>query len=430
MVLTATATKVTKQQILTTLQLSSSEIKFVEQSPDRPNLFYVAHYLDKNESMETAFSSLIHELKLMGTKTPRTLIYCQTRKQCAVIFRVFEVYLGKQMYHESISTRNRIIEMYHAGTPASVKEHISQAMATDDGKIRVLICTVAFGMGVNCKSVRRVIHFGPSKSVELYIQESGRAGRDSLQSTCILLYNGVLSANCENDMKQYVQIQQCRRKWLMEHFGCQSNHVNYNTHKCCDICASRCTCESYDCGVFWRPCQDGDQLLPELQLSACDGQRNHITRIVNKQQKEQLREKLVKYHQDMIKQVEFQKMVTCPNYLLEFNAFHIDQVVANCHRLFTIEDIFGAVEVWRHQYARAVLRLLSEVFGDIDKELTCHEHEDASPDETIASEWGLVRDDSALLSMLDSQDLEDIDSFMDSNDESANSLTLLRENSS
>ena len=142
MVLTATATKVTKQQILTTLQLSSSEIKFVEQSPDRPNLFYVAHYLDKNESMETAFSSLIHELKLMGTKTPRTLIYCQTRKQCAVIFRVFEVYLGKQMYHESISTRNQIIEMYFAVTPASVKEHISQVMATDDGQIRVLICTV------------------------------------------------------------------------------------------------------------------------------------------------------------------------------------------------------------------------------------------------------------------------------------------------
>ena len=94
--------------------------------------------------------------------------------------------------------------MYHAGTPASVKEHISQAMATDDRRIRVLICTVAFGMGVNCKSVRRVIHFGPSKSVQLYIQESGHAGRDSLQSTCILLYNGLLSANCDNDMKQYV----------------------------------------------------------------------------------------------------------------------------------------------------------------------------------------------------------------------------------
>lgn len=53
----------------------------------------------------------------------------------------------------------------------------------------------------------------------------------------------------------------------------------------------------------------------------------------------------MKYHQDMIKQVEFQKMVTCPNYLLDFNAFHNDEVVANCHQLFTIEDILGAVEI-------------------------------------------------------------------------------------
>ena len=201
--------------------------------------------------MVTTFSSLIHELKLMGTKIPRTLIYYQTLKQCAVIFRVFEVYLGKQMCCECISARNRILEMYHAGTPASVKEHISQAMATDDRQIRVLISTVAFGMGVNCKSVRKVIHFGPSKSVESYSQESGHAGRDSLASTCILLFNGLLSAHCDNGMKQFVQIQQCRRKWLMEHFGSQSSHVNCNTHKCCDICASRCTCESDDCGVFW-----------------------------------------------------------------------------------------------------------------------------------------------------------------------------------
>ena len=48
--------------------------------------------------------------------------------------------------------------MYHAGTPASVKDHISKSMALDKGNVRVLICTVAFGMGVNFKKVRRVIH--------------------------------------------------------------------------------------------------------------------------------------------------------------------------------------------------------------------------------------------------------------------------------
>jgi superfamily II DNA/RNA helicase len=55
--------------------------------------------------------------------------------------------------------------MYHAGKPDQMKMHIL-----------VLISTIAFGMGIDCKSVRRVIHFGPSKNLESYVQESGRAG--------------------------------------------------------------------------------------------------------------------------------------------------------------------------------------------------------------------------------------------------------------
>lgn len=78
LVLTATATKTTKQQILQTLHLSEGEMKVIEQSPDRPNLYYVTSYLDKNEDIESAFSSLIFEVKELDTKTPRTLIYCQT----------------------------------------------------------------------------------------------------------------------------------------------------------------------------------------------------------------------------------------------------------------------------------------------------------------------------------------------------------------
>ena len=139
------------------------------------------------------------------------------------------------MYHTDVSPMNRIVEMYHAGTPVSVKDHILMSMAIEDGHVRILICTVAFGMAVNCRSVRRVIHFGPSKSVELYVQECGRAGRDGLPSTCVLLYNGFLSAHCDSDMKHYIQIDQCHRRWLMAHFGCKRGISNVNQHDCCDI---------------------------------------------------------------------------------------------------------------------------------------------------------------------------------------------------
>jgi len=55
------------------------------------------------------------------------------------------------MYHSDVSPKNWIVEMYHAVTPASVMDHISKSMASDDGHVHVLTSTVAFGMGVTCK---------------------------------------------------------------------------------------------------------------------------------------------------------------------------------------------------------------------------------------------------------------------------------------
>lgn len=77
MVLTATATTATKQQIMT-----FQNVKVIEQSPDRPNLFYSTVYLDKNQPLERALGGLIKGVETLGKDTPRTIIYCQTRKQC------------------------------------------------------------------------------------------------------------------------------------------------------------------------------------------------------------------------------------------------------------------------------------------------------------------------------------------------------------
>ena len=72
--------------------------------------------------------------------------------------------------NDSKVPRKQLTEMLHALSSKSNKEVVLQEMAQETGCIRVLICTIAFGMGVNCKGVQRIIHLGPSKSVEAYIQ--------------------------------------------------------------------------------------------------------------------------------------------------------------------------------------------------------------------------------------------------------------------
>ncbi len=133
------------------------------------------------------------------------MIFCTTRKQCSPVYKAFAVALDEKLYLDgNKDPRKRIVDMYHAGTPEKVKEHILSQLISMQGHLRVLICTIAFGMGVDCKYISQVIHFGGSRNIESYLQECVRAGRNSELSTCYLLYNGILMKRCDEDMKNYV----------------------------------------------------------------------------------------------------------------------------------------------------------------------------------------------------------------------------------
>ena len=88
-------------------------------------------------------------------------------------------------------SRYRLVDMYMSATDKSVKSSIVTSFCKIGSPLRIVICTIAFGMGIDCPDVRQILHWGVSSDVEMYIQESGRGGRDGKPACAVLFYKKV-----------------------------------------------------------------------------------------------------------------------------------------------------------------------------------------------------------------------------------------------
>ena len=168
---TATATKRVRQDIERLLGIRGNCNIFVE-SFDRPNLEFAVTDGDD--------------------KTTFTLKYIQkNRGQSGIVYAATRSNVEQICY----MLKNRGIKagMYHGGLD-SITRHTTQDAFLED-KIKVMVATNAFGMGINKRDVRYIIHWNMPKSLENYYQEAGRAGRDGKSSICILLHSqGTISS--------------------------------------------------------------------------------------------------------------------------------------------------------------------------------------------------------------------------------------------
>ena len=161
--LTASATKLVQQDIIQ--QLNLSNVSFFKSSFDRPNVSYSCFFV------EYKMNKILDILnKIKGS----SLIYCNTRNQTTEIANLLKL-------------QNFSAVGFHAGLNDEVKKEIQKNWV--DNKISTIVCTSAFGMGIDKPDVRTVIHYSPPDCLENYYQEAGRAGRDQLKSFAVLLYN-------------------------------------------------------------------------------------------------------------------------------------------------------------------------------------------------------------------------------------------------
>src|SRR2546426_137926 len=120
---------------------------------------------------------------------------------------------------------------YHAGLTGGTRRRVLRAFLAD--RAPVVVATSAFGMGIDKPDVRRVLHWGPPRTVEAYYQEAGRAGRDGRRSECVVVWRPADFAwgDAATDMRRYVETRTCRRAALLAYFGERGTACSG-----CDVC--------------------------------------------------------------------------------------------------------------------------------------------------------------------------------------------------
>ena len=192
MALTATATKSTRVQVCKLLGMVQAKV--VSISPNRANIKY---YVVTSSNIEDNFAPLVEEVRRQRLTMDKTIIFCRTYDDSSHIYLFLRSRLGPEGV-DPIGVPNlaefRLVDMFTGCTHPFVKDAILKNYSNPNGTLRIVVATVAFGMGLDCPNVRRVIHWGASNDIEAYMQGTGLSipCLSSIESICGHFNEGVL----------------------------------------------------------------------------------------------------------------------------------------------------------------------------------------------------------------------------------------------
>lgn len=223
--LTATADDLTRNDIINKLKLK--EARTFISSFNRPNISYLV--LPKRNSTDQLLAFLVKHRDDSG------IVYCLSRK-------------GTERIAETLNAEGFPAKVYHAGLTAEERARHQEMFQKDE--VKIIVATIAFGMGIDKSNVRFVIHMDLPKNIESYYQETGRAGRDGLASKALLFFSRGDAIKLKgfidhedaeqqrimlkklDQMVDFGSMHSCRRQHLLRYFGEEAPDQCGN----CDIC--------------------------------------------------------------------------------------------------------------------------------------------------------------------------------------------------
>lgn len=197
-------------------------------------------------------------------------------------------------------------------------------------------------MGVNFLDIQYIVNWGPARSLLDQHQEAGQAGRHGLPSHVLIIYHGQQLSHCEQDIKAMVKASWCLCVAAYKPID-ECIQPQEPGHSCCSYCSSRCSCGQ---------CELSKPLFEHFKRNEGGAARDFLlSRPVSNQDKLDLKDSLMEVKDSLIKS----NSVICHGFSEQF----VQDVVANCHCLFTVKDIFSIV------HALKVLEVIQELFLDI-----------------------------------------------------------------